>query len=192
MRPDIRIVWRRLDGGVSITFPLEHLRGTYSVGTESVTTEDLIAAGGEKLLNAVDSAVADGVAEFQPTETEDQFADRIAEKLIADGVASGWERVAVLPATEVPASREFRDAWVVEGEGVVVCIHRAREMTRDRLRREREFLLKTLDIEFMRAVEADADSSAIVAEKQRLRDITKLVDQCGTLDELRALTCAKR
>lgn len=34
---------------------------------------------------------------------------------------------------------------------------------------------------------AGADTSAIVAEKQRLRDITKLADSAGTLDELRNL-----
>jgi len=33
-----------------------------------------------------------------------------------------------------------------------------------------------------------ADASAIVAEKQRLRDITQLADAATTLDELKAIT----
>jgi hypothetical protein len=37
------------------------------------------------------------------------------------------------------------------------------------------------------ALESGADTSAIVAEKQRLRDITKLADDATTLDELKAL-----
>ncbi len=37
------------------------------------------------------------------------------------------------------------------------------------------------------AQEAGADTSAIVAEKNRLRDITKLADSATTLDELKNL-----
>ena len=57
------------------------------------------------------------------------------------------------------------------------------------LRFEREPLLLALDIEFQRALENGADTTAIVAEKQRLRDITNLTDSCTTFDELRVLHC---
>jgi hypothetical protein len=43
------------------------------------------------------------------------------------------------------------------------------------------------DVLFQRALEANADTSAIVVEKQRLRDITNLADACTTTAELRAL-----
>jgi hypothetical protein len=36
-------------------------------------------------------------------------------------------------------------------------------------------------------LESGADTSAIVAEKQRLRDVTALVDTVTTLDELKSL-----
>jgi hypothetical protein len=39
-----------------------------------------------------------------------------------------------------------------------------------------------------RALETGADTSAIVAEKERLRDITKLADTAETLDDLKAIT----
>jgi len=40
----------------------------------------------------------------------------------------------------------------------------------------------------MKALEAGQDTTAIVAEKQRLRDITNQVDAMTTLDEMRAAT----
>ena len=42
----------------------------------------------------------------------------------------------------------------------------------------------------MKAQESGADTTAIVAEKNRLRDITKSVDSCTTTDELKALSCS--
>ena len=39
--------------------------------------------------------------------------------------------------------------------------------------------------------QAGSDTTAIVAEKQRLRDITNAVDSCTTIDELKALSCEK-
>lgn len=45
-------------------------------------------------------------------------------------------------------------------------------------------LLTQLDIQFQRALETGSDISEIVAEKQRLRDITKLVDKCKTVSAL--------
>jgi hypothetical protein len=40
----------------------------------------------------------------------------------------------------------------------------------------------------MKAQEAGDVTTAIVIEKNRLRDITKQVDSCTTTDELKALT----
>ena len=41
----------------------------------------------------------------------------------------------------------------------------------------------------MKAQESGADTTAIVTEKNRLRDITNQVDSCTTTDELKALSC---
>lgn len=70
---------------------------------------------------------------------------------------------------------------------IVVNFDKAKNITKDRLRQEREPLLAAQDIAFQRALENGTDTSSIVAEKQRLRDVTKLVDNCSTLDELKAL-----
>ena len=70
---------------------------------------------------------------------------------------------------------------------IIVDINKAKDITKDRLRQEREPLLLAQDVAFQRALESKADTTAIVAEKQRLRDITTLVDTANTVEELKAL-----
>lgn len=70
---------------------------------------------------------------------------------------------------------------------ITIDLAKAKEATKKRLRAERVPLLAAQDIAFQRALESGTDTVAIVAEKQRLRDITNLVDSCTTLDELSAL-----
>ena len=71
---------------------------------------------------------------------------------------------------------------------IVINIDKAKAITKDRLRTERTPLLQAQDVAFQRALETGADTAAIVAEKQRLRDITTLADQATTLDELKGIT----
>ena len=71
---------------------------------------------------------------------------------------------------------------------IIVDINKAKEITKDRLRAERKPLLEAQDVAFQRALESNADTSAIVAEKQRLRDITKQVDTMTTVEELKSIT----
>ena len=72
---------------------------------------------------------------------------------------------------------------------ITINLEKAKAITKERLRQERIPLLGKQDILFMQAQESGADTKAIVAEKQRLRDITKQVDSCKTTDELKALKC---
>jgi hypothetical protein len=88
-------------------------------------------------------------------------------------------------------SRDFRNAWELVDGAVAVNFAKAQDLTKARLRAEREPLLEAQDVAFQRALETGADTSAIVAEKQRLRDVTGLVDTATTLDELLALNCDK-
>jgi hypothetical protein len=71
---------------------------------------------------------------------------------------------------------------------ITINMDKAKAITKARLRAEREPLLAAQDVAFQRALETNADTSAIVAEKQRLRDITKLADAATTTDELKAIT----
>ena len=84
---------------------------------------------------------------------------------------------------------DFFDAWELSGATVLVNLTKAKALTKTRLRLEREPLLVAQDVLFQRALETSADTTAIVAEKQRLRDITKLVDSATTTDQLKALSC---
>jgi hypothetical protein len=70
---------------------------------------------------------------------------------------------------------------------IVINIDKAKAITKERLRLERTPLLQEQDVAFQRALESGADTAAIVAEKQRLRDITTLADTATTLDELKAI-----
>jgi hypothetical protein len=83
---------------------------------------------------------------------------------------------------------EFFNAWELSGSIVSVNMDKAKAITKTRLRIEREPLLAAQDVAFQRALETNADTTAIVAEKQRLRDITALADAAATLDELKAIT----
>ena len=71
---------------------------------------------------------------------------------------------------------------------ITVDITKAKVITKDRLRADRKPLLEAQDILFMKAQEAGSDTSAIVTEKQRLRDITNQVDSMTTTDQLKAAT----
>lgn len=71
---------------------------------------------------------------------------------------------------------------------ITVNFTKAQAITKDRLRAERTPLLQEQDVAFQRALESGADTTDIVAEKQRLRDITKLVDEATTVEELKGIT----
>ena len=74
---------------------------------------------------------------------------------------------------------------------ITINLDKAKTITKDRLRAERKPLLEIEDIKFMKAQESGSDTKTIVAEKNRLRDITKSVDSCKTSDELKALSCTE-
>jgi hypothetical protein len=70
---------------------------------------------------------------------------------------------------------------------ITINLEKAKAITKDRLREERTPLLQAQDVAFQRALESGSDTSEIVAEKQRLRDITSLADQANSLDELKLI-----
>ena len=71
---------------------------------------------------------------------------------------------------------------------ITINFTKAQAITKDRLRADRKPLLEAQDVLFQRALETGQDATAIVIEKQRLRDVTKLVDTATTLDALKAMT----
>ena len=106
--------------------------------------------------------------------------------LSATGVT---ENYIVMSSADLPnADSDFRDAWEIKSGTVVVSLAKAKEITKQRLRIEREPLLQAQDVAYMRALEQGADTTDIVAEKERLRNITDAADDATTLAELRAIS----
>jgi hypothetical protein len=107
--------------------------------------------------------------------------DTVLEKDVPSG-----RNARIVPAADLPNQHnDFFDAWELVSGKVEVNFAKAVELTKKRLRAERTPLLAAQDVLFQRALESSADTTAIVAEKQRLRDITNIT--ATTLDELRAL-----
>jgi len=72
---------------------------------------------------------------------------------------------------------------------ITIPLSAAKAVTKDRLRVERKPLLEAQDVLFAKAQETSADTSAIVTEKNRLRDITgDYVNNMDTLAKLKAAT----
>jgi len=74
---------------------------------------------------------------------------------------------------------------------ITINFDKAKQITKERLRQERKPLLEAQDVLFQRSLENNSDTSAIILEKQRLRDITNLVDDVTTLEQLKELTLKK-
>ena len=63
---------------------------------------------------------------------------------------------------------------------------KAIEIAKEKIRAIREPKLKQLDIDFQRALETGSDTTLIVQEKQRLRDLTDIANG-KTVEELLAI-----
>ena len=70
---------------------------------------------------------------------------------------------------------------------LTVNISKAKDIWKDKIRRARKPKLEELDVEFVRAQEISADTSAIVTKKQELRDFPAQVDSATTTDEIKAV-----
>jgi hypothetical protein len=94
----------------------------------------------------------------------------------------------IVPMDSLPQSDfDFRNAWQQVNGNVTVNINKAREITKTRLRIARQPLLEAQDVAFQRALESNLDTSGIVTEKQRLRNITLLVNNAQSLEDLRQI-----
>jgi len=86
----------------------------------------------------------------------------------------------------VPANRDFRGAWSLTGNVISEDLTKAKEIFADKVREVRTPLLEALDTDYMKALEASADTTQIVADKQALRDAPTAGDSATTIAELKA------
>lgn len=92
----------------------------------------------------------------------------------------------IVDDSAIPADRTFRNAWKHD---LTVDITKAHEITKERLRKDRQPLLEKLDVEVMKNIADPVKIAEIESQKQVLRDITKVVDTLTTVDELKAVKC---
>jgi hypothetical protein len=88
----------------------------------------------------------------------------------------------------LPQDDVFFDAWELNNNVVSENLNKAKNIKKEKLRIERAPLLQAQDVAFQRALETGANTTAIVAEKQRLRDITQLADQATTIEQLKQIS----
>ncbi len=88
----------------------------------------------------------------------------------------------------VPSNRDFRGAWTLSGSVITEDLDKAKEIFADKVREARGPLLAALDTDYMRALEANASTTQIIADKQALRDApaAAAIDAATTADELKA------
>ena len=112
----------------------------------------------------------------------------VAINEVLNRVKTQYPEAFIVDASSLPNSdNDFFDAWELADGVVTVSLAKAKELTKKRLRAERTPLLAAQDVAFQRAQEAGSDTTAIVAEKNRLRDVTALADAATTLEGLRAI-----
>ena len=66
---------------------------------------------------------------------------------------------------------------------IIINNGKAIEIAKDKIRAIREPKFKQLDLDFQRALETGSDTTLIIQEKQRLRDLTDLAND-KTVEEL--------
>ena len=88
----------------------------------------------------------------------------------------------------VPANRDFRGAWVLNGAVISEDMDSARDIFKDKVREARKPLLEAKDVELMKALETGADTTAIAAAKNALRDApaNAAIASATTITELKA------
>lgn len=93
-------------------------------------------------------------------------------------------------STTVPADRNFRGAWVLNGTVISEDIDAAKEIFKAKIREVRTPLLAAEDVVYMKALEAgDVDAQAAsVARKTDLRDApaSSAITSAATIEALKA------
>jgi hypothetical protein len=111
------------------------------------------------------------------------------EEVQAKDVPGGKTSYIVETSVVQNLDQDWRDAWTYDSSsGFGIDMTKAKNIHRNNIRARREELMPALDIEFQRALETGADTSAIVAKKNALRDApaNSAIDACTTTDELQS------
>ena len=113
------------------------------------------------------------IAVVHPTDLslKEMTIEQIAQKVVPVGIST----YSIVEDSVIPTDRTFRNSWVGVGIGttggiITEDMTKAKELHKTKIREARVDKLAALDIEYQRATETSADTSAIVTKKQALRD----------------------
>lgn len=101
--------------------------------------------------------------------TDEQYEAHVRERSIPIDAVNVTE----VDDADIPSDREFRDAWKQLDAKIDFDLEKAKAIQLNRVRAAREPKLVELDKQFMFAIERGEDTKEIVAQKQKLRDITE-------------------
>lgn len=91
----------------------------------------------------------------------------------------------------VPASREFRDAWDLDGDAITVDMTKAKDLHRDKIREARkvEFAKNDITLQDAMVIGDEVAKTAAVARRDELRNATvdPAIDAATTPEELSAV-----
>ena len=127
---------------------------------------------------------SDGIGILHPSPHWKGTMAELAKKDVPAGC-----KYKIVANSKILTDRTFRNAWEYDNGDIRVSLSKAKKIKKEHLRKERVPLLESLDIEYMRATEEKQDTTDIVKEKKRLRDITDQIDDIDDLETLKILTC---
>jgi len=98
------------------------------------------------------------------------------------------EEYKIVDESEIPTDRTFRNAWNFD---LKEDIPKSKEIWKEKIRQDRKPMLESLDVDYQRADEDkdEVKKADIIKEKNRLRDITDLIDKCKTTKQIKSITC---
>jgi phosphotransferase system IIA component len=70
---------------------------------------------------------------------------------------------------------------------ITIDISKAKDIWKEKIRVARTPALEKLDVDFIKAQESSSSTTAIVADKQTLRDLPSQVDTATTTDEIKTV-----
>ena len=121
-------------------------------------------------------------------ESDAELIARVASRMQEAGSMPRDAAYSIVSKDDLPTDRSYRNAWTFDGKNFGHDMARARDIHRDKIRAFRAPLMADLDTQFIRALEAGAETKAVVAEKQRLRDAPAdpRIEAAGTVADLKA------
>ena len=106
-----------------------------------------------------------------PQSLEEMTINEIAQRVVPVGIST----YSIVEDSVIPTDRSFRNSWVgvdvgTTGATITEDIDKAKEWHKTKIREARVDKFTALDVQYQIATETSADTSAIVAKKQALRD----------------------